>query len=88
MRWTISLQKSLDHLHTAADQKGDLILVAQVQIQRLLDDVALTPWITREPVEESDLSLTPHFHIRMLLGKLKDIQETYMSDPEVAQHSK
>jgi len=86
MRWTISLQRALAHLHEAADQKGDAIIVAQVHVQRLLDQISLTPWITREPVDESDMSLNPHFHIRMLLARLKDIRETYMSDPEVAQH--
>ena len=89
MHWSPLLQQCLDTLHGAQDTPRDQILIAQVQMQRLIDDISQSPWRTpnSESNHDQSIDMSPAFHIKVFLNRLQDIMLS-VSDPEIAQSRK
>lgn len=87
MHWSPLLQQCLDVLHAAQDTPRDQLLIAQVQMQRLLDDIAQTPWRSSETSHDMNIEISPAFYIKIFLNRLQDIM-LGVSDPEIAQSRK
>ena len=84
MPWSPTLHRCLERLRIAGEAPRDQLLVAQAQMQRLADEMALSPWRNPDVAGEMGADLSPVFYIRSMSARLEDIVMG-VTDPEVAQ---
>lgn len=84
MPWSPTLHRCLERLRTAGEAPRDQLLIAQAQMQRLEDEMALSPWRNPDVAGEAGPDMSPVFYIRSMSARLEGIV-LGVTDPEVAQ---